>query len=81
MITVLFFARLREALDCRELRLDYAGDVAGLRGELARQKGEVWGEILGDDNIICAINQAVATDSAVVKAGDEVAFFPPVTGG
>lgn len=81
MITVLFFARLRETLDCGELQLQYSGDLPGLRDELVRRGGDNWAAALADDNLICAINQEVAGDGAEVKEGDEVAFFPPVTGG
>jgi molybdopterin synthase sulfur carrier subunit len=33
------------------------------------------------DHVLCAINLEYAEASARVKDGDEVAFFPPVTGG
>jgi molybdopterin synthase sulfur carrier subunit len=32
-------------------------------------------------NLRCAVNQEMASADTVLKAGDEVAFFPPVTGG
>ncbi|HHJ39144.1 MAG: hypothetical protein AXA67_11450 [Methylothermaceae bacteria B42] len=44
----------------------------------------VWQELTGEslpDNILMAVNMEYAKPDTVVKAGDEVAFFPPVTGG
>ena len=83
MIRVLFFARLREQLGCAVLEIDWQPELAtlaALRESLqSRQAG--WEEILGADNILCAVNQQQATGMHAVKAGDEVAFFPPVTGG
>ena len=83
MIRVLFFARLREQLGCAELEIDWQQELATLaalrQNLLARKPG--WEEILGADNIICAVNQQQADETHPVNAGDEVAFFPPVTGG
>lgn len=78
---VVFFAKLREALDCAEL--DYQGpatNVAELRAELMN-RGPVWAEALAADNILCAVNQSLARSDQGLSAGDEVAFYPPVTGG
>jgi molybdopterin synthase sulfur carrier subunit len=83
VIRVLFFARLREQLGCAELEIDWRQElasVAALRQSL-RQKQAGWDEVLGDANILCAVNQQQAGGEHSVNAGDEVAFFPPVTGG
>ncbi|WP_372862118.1 molybdopterin converting factor subunit 1 [Spongiibacter sp.] len=80
MIRVLFFAKLRETLATPSLELAYAGDVAGLKRALSA-RGESWQQALTQDNILCAVNQQVATDEQLLKENDEVAFFPPVTGG
>ncbi len=55
-----------------------AGLVAWLRG-----RGPTWAEAFaeGRRTIRCAVNQEFAGDGDPVKPGDEVAFFPPVTGG
>jgi len=45
---------------------------------------EVWKNVSGttdDENILMAINMEYVKSDAIVKEGDEVAFFPPVTGG
>lgn len=84
MITLLYFARLREALGTgrEELALP-AGVVTlgALRTHLA-QRGDVWArEMAAGRNLRAAVNQSVATADSPLKDGDEVAFFPPVTGG
>ncbi|MBD2859203.1 molybdopterin converting factor subunit 1 [Spongiibacter sp. KMU-158] len=79
MIKVLFFARLREELACDSLSVDFAGSVAELKAALL-ERGVAW-SALEADNIVCAVNQSVAKDSQIIQAGDEVAFYPPVTGG
>jgi len=81
-ITVRFFARLREELKTDQLTIDArpgltAGDVLA---ELAHQGGP-WSQLQGDQPVMIAINQAMAKPGSGVKAGDELAFFPPVTGG
>jgi len=84
MITVLLFASLREKLDCDAVHLD-AGKapetVAQLLGRLLADKGPEWQEVLAQDQVMVAVNQEVADVHAPVADGDEVAFFPPVTGG
>ena len=83
MIRVLFFGRLREQLDVAELELTavQSGDtVATLRAHLVSQGGR-WPEALAMDNLLCAVNQVQSSNDAALNDGDEVAFFPPVTGG
>jgi molybdopterin synthase sulfur carrier subunit len=84
MITLLYFARLREALgtDREEIALPVSVTTLGaLRTHLA-QRGEAWAqEMAGGRNLRAAVNQEVAMPDTPVKDGDEVAFFPPVTGG
>ena len=84
MITLLYFARLREALGTgrEELALPAGiGTLGALRAHLA-QRGEVWAkEMAAGRNLRAAVNQDIATADTAIKDGDEVAFFPPVTGG
>ncbi len=84
MINVLFFARIREQLgvDKLSLSLEEAGPtIADLRASLVADKDAKWQEVLGADNVITAVNQAVVDHQHALSDGDEVAFFPPVTGG
>jgi molybdopterin synthase sulfur carrier subunit len=82
MIDVLFFAHLKETLDCERLQLeaDDATTVAMLRDQLCA-KGQVWQKNLSCGSTLVAVNQAMANEQTPINEGDEVAFFPPVTGG
>lgn len=82
-LTVLYFASLRERLGCSSEQLDLpAGvvDVAALQQVLAARGGK-WQALRSTSNLRCAVNQRMARSDSRVQAGDEVAFFPPVTGG
>ncbi len=84
MIKVLFFARVREQLGCASLELPWSGqglDLTGLQERLCVEHGDTWRAILAQANMIRAVNQIVVPDNCVLHDGDEVAFFPPVTGG
>ena len=81
-IKILFFAQLREDLNCAELMLDAKGLATLADVKIALQALRPhWQEILQRPNLLAAINQEYAKVDAPVRAGDEVAFFPPVTGG
>jgi molybdopterin synthase sulfur carrier subunit len=81
MITLRFFARIREQLGTGELLWPAATSVVDLVAELARERGPVWAETLLAPQVIVAVNQQVVDRDSKVADGDEVAFFPPVTGG
>jgi len=83
-VKVLYFAALREQLGTAREEIELpsgVGTVAALRSHL-RGRGGAWELALADGKLIrMAVNQDMAPPSAAIKAGDEVAFFPPVTGG
>lgn len=82
-IKVLYFAGLREALGTGAESVVLpagVGTVGALRDHLAA-RGEPWTALATAKNLRAAVNQQMLGLDAVVKAGDEVAFFPPVTGG
>lgn len=82
MVNVLYFASFREMLGKanEQLPASYA-TVDSLIAELA-ERGENWKQALLDNqNLQIAVNHDVANRQTEIKAGDEVAFFPPVTGG
>lgn len=83
-VRVLFFAALREQLGTPGEEVEVpagVATVAALRSHL-RARGGAWQLALADGKLIrTAVNQDMAQPTAAVKAGDEVAFFPPVTGG
>jgi molybdopterin synthase sulfur carrier subunit len=55
-------------------------DVGGVLATLAARGGE-WASLASVKNLKSAVNQDMARHDTPVKHGDEVAFFPPVTGG
>ena len=83
-VKVLYFASLREQLGTpgEEIELPAGvGTVAALRSHL-RGRGGVWELALAETKLVrMAVNLDMAPPTAALKAGDEVAFFPPVTGG
>lgn len=83
MIEVLFFARLREQLGTGRVSVPFQPGMtlAGLLDGLGEAHGDAWLQALGADNVIRAVNQVVVADDQPLQDGDEVAFFPPVTGG
>ncbi len=88
MIHVLFFASLREAVgvdcwDCPVERTASSIDLAALLEALGSRFGRASHAALTAANVRIAINQEFIDSAAppLLKAGDEVAFLPPVTGG
>ena len=81
MIKVLFFAQVRELVNTDALTVDGSFDtVDALRAHLATQSDR-WALALEEGKLLAAVNQTLVDFSHPVNAGDEVAFFPPVTGG
>lgn len=81
MINVLFFAQTRELVGQDSLQVEATFPTAdALRQHLAA-KGGKWELALQSGKLLVAINQTISPLTAEIKDGDEVAFFPPVTGG
>ena len=82
-LNVIFFANLKEELGCDSLTVESGQvcDVPGLINHLASTHDESWRALLTAENILVAVNQTLITDDLSIADGDEVAFFPPVTGG
>lgn len=82
MIKVLFFAQLREQLGVSELTLnsDENPNVQVLLDNIKTQHTG-WDKLLSKGTLMVAINQTISNKNASLVSGDEVAFFPPVTGG
>lgn len=84
-INIRLFASLREKIGLSSLLLKSEDaalkdlSIAQLRQQLA-ERGPQW-TILLEPDVHAAINQQMVDDSALVSKDDEVAFFPPVTGG
>lgn len=81
MIEVLFFAQVRELVgtDRQQVMGSYQ-DVEALRRHLAAQSDR-WALALAPGKLLAAVNQSLVAFDQPIQDGDEVAFFPPVTGG
>lgn len=83
MLKILYFASLREMLGRATENIDLpdgVSDVGSLLGFLVGRGGE-WAKLATVKNLRYAVNQEMARLDSPIKAGDEVALFPPVTGG
>lgn len=83
VVHLVFLARLRDALGRADERyeLDRPIDVRALLDAL-RRRGEPWArELAAGRAFKVAVNHEIAGPASPVRPGDEVAFFPPVTGG
>jgi molybdopterin synthase sulfur carrier subunit len=84
MIHLVYLARLRDAFGARDEDValpQHVGTVAALRTWLGARGGNWAHELAPGRSVRIAVNYDVADDATPVKAGDEVALFPPVTGG
>lgn len=82
-ITILYFASLGESLGVSEelFQLERTDTtIDDVKAELS-QRGSQWQQQLSSPSLQCALNQKVADSTIRLTAGDELAFFPPVTGG
>lgn len=82
MITVRFFAMLRDRAGTECMELDLRGPVrlSELR-DIITHKIPSLSEVLESPSILVSVNQEFATPDTEVKDGDEVAFLPPFSGG
>ena len=84
MITLLYFARLREAfgISSEQIVLSPAMVNVGDLVNSLRQRGALWQDELAPSRPVrLAVNQAMANSETPIADGDEIAIFPPVTGG
>jgi len=83
MITLRYFASLRETLGIGDERIelpDGVTDVAGLARRL-QERNDTWRQALADTRLRVALNREIVSPDACIGDGDEIAWFPPVTGG
>ncbi len=81
-VRVRYFASLREALGAEETVELTAGASAAAVRDLLLARGGRHAEVLARGRAVrCAVNQTMADEATTLAEGDELAFFPPVTGG
>ena len=83
-VSIVYLARLREALGMAGERVELPADVTtagALRSWLAARGGAFGRELAPGRAVRVAVNHDLATPATLLHAGDEVALFPPVTGG
>jgi len=83
MIQVLYFASFRETLGLDQEKMDIKPNqtIVDLI-EILKSRGETWQAIFNADiPVLCARNQDMVDFNETIQDGDEIAFFPPVTGG
>jgi molybdopterin synthase sulfur carrier subunit len=84
VVKILYFARLREVLGRAEEELVIPDGVSTI-GELTvflRARGDDWSTELAIGKAVrIAVNQDIAEADTPISGGQEIAFFPPVTGG
>lgn len=83
-VQILYFAWLREAIGSAEETLELAAGgmtAGGLADLIASRGGAAAAAFANRRQVRIAVNQVFAPPETVLADGDEVAFFPPVTGG
>jgi molybdopterin synthase sulfur carrier subunit len=92
MLKVLFFGQLKDVIKTEYLEIEIIQNgqsgqsgqpintVAMLRN-LLQEKGDIWNEYLAYGKALVAVNQEMTGDDTALNDTDEIAFFPPVTGG
>jgi sulfur-carrier protein len=80
---VLFFGSLREQLGTGELNntLPCGVETIGQLLQNLQSQGDEWKLALGTGNVLFAVNQDMVDENTTISDSDEVAMFPPVTGG
>lgn len=81
-ITVRYFASIREAMGTGSEALDTTATTVGALRQALMARSDTAAQALAEGKAVrMALNQDMCSADAPLKAGDEVAFFPPVTGG
>lgn len=84
MLTINYFASIREALGRPSETVQVPTqirDVRGLIDLLVQERPEQWAMLKDEAQVLVAINQTIVDRRHPLKGDEEVAFFPPMTGG
>lgn len=84
MIRILYFASLKDRIQQDSEQMELSPGISDMRGlmQCLQQRGGVWADLFSEDAaVLCALNQEMARLDSRISDGDEIGFFPPVTGG
>ncbi|EUB83340.1 MoaD/ThiS family protein [Pseudomonas sp. GM30] len=83
MLLINYFASYRDRLNLGGEKIPLSDNLRSIEDvrQMLMARGEEWREVLGAGNLMCALNQELCQLSVVIEDFDEIAFFPPVTGG
>ncbi|KFA59902.1 molybdopterin synthase sulfur carrier subunit [Gilliamella sp. Choc4-2] len=81
MNNVIFFAQIRELVGIDKVTLDADQLSVSLLIERLSKLGDKWSLALKERTVLCAVNQCIVDFDYIIQSSDEIAFFPPVTGG
>ena len=83
MLKIVFFAQTRELVDCDSVDITFIPEHAQLENirQLLVTRGDKWDLALQRKKLLVAVNQTMSPWDTLINDGDEIAFFPPVTGG
>lgn len=81
MNKIIFFAQTRELVGTDTIEVNVEQWSISELIEQLSQRGDKWALALKEKTVLCAVNQTFADVNYIIQSGDEIAFFPPVTGG
>ena len=83
MVRLRYFASLRETLGVGDEEIELPTDIDNVAAltRWLQARGEHWENALQNPQLLVAVNQEIVSRESVVHNGDEIAWFPPVTGG
>lgn len=82
-VTIWYFASIKEAINCEKESVQLPDNVESVEDLVnwLSERGENWRKVLQEGTVLVAINDAVASKQTMLSDEDEIAFYPPVTGG
>ena len=84
MLTIVYFASLRDRIGRAQEQIEKPEGVTTLEDlivHMADLHGSEWADLINGSPVLSAVNHEMCERTEPVKDGDEIAFFPPVTGG
>lgn len=81
MNKIVFFAQIRELIGENSIELNAKGMTVEQLIEQLSLTNDKWSLALKEHTVLCAINKSLVDHQYLIQPNDEIAFFPPVTGG